>query len=40
MRPLREWVIELSVLLGVALAVAALGPFGSYALGNFANRFL
>jgi hypothetical protein len=39
-RPLREWVLELAILFAISLAVAAMGPFGSYALGDLASRFL
>lgn len=35
---LREWVIEWVVMLGVGVALAALGPFGSFALGSFGAR--
>lgn len=34
----REWVIELVVMVAVGVALAALGPFGSFALGSFAAR--
>ncbi|MFQ3595708.1 MAG: LytTR family DNA-binding domain-containing protein [Sphingomonadaceae bacterium] len=40
MRPLREWVLELAILLAVTLVVAAMGPFGSFELGDYASRFL
>lgn len=35
---LRELVGELAVLAAIALVLAALGPFGSFALGNFGAR--
>lgn len=35
---LREWVIELVVMVGVGVALAALGPFGSFAIGSFGAR--
>lgn len=38
MPSLREWVIEWVVMLGVGIALAALGPFGSFALGSFGAR--
>lgn len=34
----RELVIELAVMLAVGFALAALGPFGSFAMGSFATR--
>ena len=38
MPTLREWVIELVVMVAVGVALAALGPFGSFAIGSFAAR--
>lgn len=38
MPTLREWVIEIAVLLAIGVVLAALGPFGSFALGSFADR--
>ena len=38
MPTLREWVIELVAMIGVGVALAALGPFGSFALGSFGAR--
>lgn len=38
MPTLREWVIELVVMVAVGVALAALGPFGSFALGSFGAR--
>ena len=35
---LRELVIEWVVMLAVGVTLAALGPFGSFALGSFAAR--
>ncbi|MCY7271849.1 MAG: LytTR family transcriptional regulator DNA-binding domain-containing protein [Sphingomonas bacterium] len=35
---LREWVIELVVMVAVGVALAALGPFGSFAIGSFGAR--
>jgi len=35
---LREWVIELVVMVAAGVALAALGPFGSFALGSFGAR--
>ncbi len=35
---LREWVIELAVMVGIGVALAALGPFGSFELGSFGAR--
>lgn len=35
---LREWVIEWVVMLCVGIALAALGPFGSFELGSFGAR--
>lgn len=35
---IREWVIELVVMLAIGIALAALGPFGSFALGTFGAR--
>ncbi|MDQ3079769.1 MAG: LytTR family transcriptional regulator DNA-binding domain-containing protein [Pseudomonadota bacterium] len=40
MPTVREWVIELVVMLAVGVALAALGPFGSFALGSFGDRLL
>lgn len=38
MPSLREWVIEWVVMIAVGVALAALGPFGSFALGSFGAR--
>ncbi|MEO7503617.1 MAG: LytTR family DNA-binding domain-containing protein [Sphingomicrobium sp.] len=38
MPTLREVTIELAVMLAIGLALAALGPFGSFAMGSFAVR--
>ena len=38
MPTLREWVIELVVMIAVGVALAALGPFGSFAIGSFGAR--
>ena len=38
MPTLREWVIELAVMAAVGVALAALGPFGSFAIGSFGAR--
>ena len=38
MPTLREWVIELVVMIAAGVALAALGPFGSFALGSFGAR--
>ncbi|MEO7814584.1 MAG: LytTR family DNA-binding domain-containing protein [Sphingomicrobium sp.] len=38
MPTLREWVIELVVMVAVGVALAALGPFGSFVLGPFGAR--
>lgn len=38
MPSLREWVIEWVVMIGVGIALAALGPFGSFELGSFGSR--
>lgn len=35
---LREWVIELVVMVAVGVVLAALGPFGSFAIGSFGAR--
>lgn len=35
----RAWVIELSLILGIGMLLAALGPFGSFS-GSFASRLL
>ena len=35
---LREWVIELVVMVAAGVALAALGPFGSFAIGSFGAR--
>jgi len=35
---LRDWVIELVVMVAVGVALAALGPFGSFAIGSFGAR--
>ena len=35
---LREWVIEWVVMIGIGVALAALGPFGSFAIGSFGAR--
>jgi hypothetical protein len=37
---LREWVVELVVMIAIGVALAALGPFGSFALGSFGDRLL
>jgi hypothetical protein len=37
---LREWVIEIAVMLAIGVVLAALGPFGSFTLGTFADRLL
>ena len=38
MPTLREWVIELVVLIAIGVALAALGPFGSFVIGGFGAR--
>ncbi|MCY7280345.1 MAG: LytTR family transcriptional regulator DNA-binding domain-containing protein [Sphingomonas bacterium] len=38
MPTLRDWVIELVVMVAVGVALAALGPFGSFAIGSFGAR--
>lgn len=38
MPTLREWVIELVVMIAVGTALAALGPFGSFEIGSFGAR--
>lgn len=38
MPTLREWVIELVVMVAVGIGLAALGPFGSFAIGSFGAR--
>lgn len=38
MPTLREWVIELVVMVAVGVTLAALGPFGSFAIGSFGAR--
>lgn len=38
MPSVREWVIELVVMVAVGVALAALGPFGSFAIGPFGAR--
>jgi hypothetical protein len=35
---LRDLVVESAVMLAIAIALAALGPFGSFALGGFGQR--
>ena len=40
MPTLREWVIEIAVMLAIGVVLAALGPFGSFTLGSFADRLL
>ena len=40
MPTLREWVIEIAVMLAIGVVLAALGPFGSFALGSFVDRLL
>lgn len=40
MPTLREWVIEIAVMLAIGIVLAALGPFGSFTLGTFADRLL
>lgn len=37
---LREWVIEIAVIVAIGIVLAALGPFGSFTLGSFADRLL
>ena len=37
---LREWVIEIVVMFAIGVVLAALGPFGTFALGSFADRLL
>jgi len=34
----RDLVIELAVMVAIGVALAALGPFGSFAMGSFADR--
>lgn len=34
----REWVIELAVMIAIGAGLAALGPFGTFALGSFGAR--
>lgn len=36
----REWVIEIAVMFVIGVVLAALGPFGSFTLGTFADRLL
>ena len=36
----RDLVIEMSIMLAITLVVAFLGPFGSFAMGGFAERLL
>ncbi|MES2902620.1 MAG: LytTR family DNA-binding domain-containing protein [Pseudomonadota bacterium] len=38
MPTLREWVIELVVMVAAGVALAALGPFGSFVIGGFGAR--
>ena len=38
MPTLREWVIELVVMIAVGVVLAALGPFGSFTIGSFGAR--
>ena len=38
MPTLREVTIEIAVMLAIGIALAALGPFGSFAMGSFAVR--
>ncbi|MEO6580729.1 MAG: LytTR family DNA-binding domain-containing protein [Sphingomicrobium sp.] len=38
MPTLREWVIEVVAMVAVGIALAALGPFGSFAMGTFPAR--
>lgn len=40
MPTVREWVIELVVVVAVGIALAALGPFGSFALGSFGAQLI
>ena len=40
MPTIRELVIELVVMVVIGVALAALGPFGSFALGSFGDRLL
>lgn len=35
----RDLVIEASLMLGIAIVVAFMGPFGSYAIGDLSDRF-
>lgn len=34
----REFAIELPIMIGIAIALAALGPFGSFEMGSFGER--
>jgi hypothetical protein len=36
--PVRSLVIDVAIMIAVALALAALGPYGSFALGDYAAR--
>ncbi len=38
MPSLREILVELAILVGIAIVLAALGPFGSFSIGSFAVR--
>ncbi len=38
MPTLREWVIELTLMVAIGVALAALGPFGSFVIGGFGAR--
>jgi hypothetical protein len=38
MPSVRGFIVELAVMLAVGFALAAIGPFGSFGLGNFADR--
>jgi len=38
MPTVREWIIEWVAMIAIAVALAALGPFGSFALGSFGAR--
>lgn len=40
MPTLREWVIEIAVMIAIGVVLAALGPFGSFAIGSFVDRLL
>ncbi len=38
MLSVREWVIDMAIVLAAGVVLAALGPFDSYQLGDFADR--